>query len=349
MLTPPFKLGPFTLGPFTLDHPFILAPMAGITTSPFRRLMRRMQSSVVISELISANGLEYASERTHEMLKFSEDERIVGLQIFSEREELLVKAAQTIERLGADFVDLNLGCPVPKVVKKGAGCAMTRDPVQLGKTLSAMVRAVKIPVTIKIRLGWDNESINANEVVQAAADAGVTWVAVHGRTRAQGYSGEANWEKIAEIKAKAKIPIIGNGDLTTPELAVRCFRESGVDAVLIGRAALRNPFIFEQAAALLKTGSFAKPEAARFLSLLGTQRDLLRETYSQERTAMIHARKFLSWYAAGYPGCHEFRKKVFSIAEPDQLWTEAHDFFESRLANRDMSFLSEPFLMGGHG
>lgn len=336
------------LGPIEIDHPFILAPMAGITTSPFRRLMRRLGSSVMISELVSANGLEYSNRRTMEMLRFHPEERPLGLQIFGENEERLVKAVQAIERLGADFVDLNLGCPVPKITKSGAGCAMTRDPVVLGKILSAMVKAVKIPVTIKIRLGWDANSINAHEVVAAATDAGVGWVAIHGRTRAQGYSGHADWDKIAEIKARAKIPIIGNGDLITAEVAVKRLRESGVDAVLIGRAALRNPFIFEQCVELWKTGQISEFRKERLFELLRTQRDLMREHYP-ERVAMLHARKFLAWYAAGYPGCHEFRRKVFTIPDPETLWGEAQAFFEKSIARRDMKFLNEPFLMGGHG
>src|SRR6478736_3740759 len=234
------------LGPFDIEHPFILAPMAGITNSPFRRLMRRRQSALVVSELVSATGIEYASQKTFDLLRFHEEERVVGLQIFGEETEHLVKACQYVEKQGADFVDLNLGCPVPKVVKKGAGSAMCRDPISLGKTLEAMVKSVKIPVTIKIRTGWDSETKNALDVVKAATDAGVRWVAIHGRTRAQGYSGDADWDFIGNIKAKSSIPIIGNGDIATGEQAVARVRDYGVDAVLIGRGALRNPFIFEQ-------------------------------------------------------------------------------------------------------
>src|SRR6185312_11595629 len=147
----------------------------------------------------------------------------------------------------ADFVDLNLGCPVPKIVKNGAGSAMCRNPLQLGKTLEAMAKSVKIPVTIKIRTGWEESSRNAAEVVHVAAEAGVAWVAIHGRTRAQSYSGLADWDFIGDVKAKSRLPIIGNGDITTAEIAVKRVRDYGVDAVMIGRGALRNPFIFEQA------------------------------------------------------------------------------------------------------
>lgn len=339
---------PVKLGPFELAHPFILAPMAGITNSPFRRLMRRMKSSMVVSELVSANGIEHASQKTLDLLRFHEEERLVGLQIFGEHTDALCLAARRVEALGADFVDLNLGCPVPKVTKRGAGSAMCRDPISLGKTLRAMVESVKIPVTIKIRTGWDATTRNALDVVHAATDAGVAWVAIHGRTRAQGYSGEADWDFIGEVKAKSSLPIIGNGDIHTAELAVRRARDYGVDAVMIGRGALRNPFLFEQSLALWRGESCAPPSPERYVELIRQQRGLFAETYPA-RSAMIHARKFLAWYSAGFPGCHEFRSRVFKVAEPEQLWGEAEEFFLRSARERDLRYMSQPFLMGGHG
>jgi len=336
------------LGPVEIDHPFLLAPMAGITNSPFRRLMREYGSSVVISELVSANGIEYASHRTLELLKFVEAERPVGLQIFGEDEVNLVNACRVVERMGADFVDLNLGCPVPKVVKKGAGSAMCRNPAGLGKILDAMVKSVKIPVTIKIRTGWDATLRNAAEVVRVAADAGVAWVAIHGRTRAQGYSGEADWDFIGEIKAKSPLPIIGNGDVGTAEQAVLRYKTYGVDAVMIGRGALRNPFIFEQSSALLAGRPATPVNADRIIELLRKQRGYLGEVF-EGRSVLLHARKFLAWYSSGYPGSSEFRKNVFHIPEEPALWAEAERFFRESISKRDFGFLNEPFLMGGHG
>lgn len=340
--------GAIRLGPFRLDHPFIIAPMAGITDSPFRRLMRRRKSALVVSELVSATGIQYAGKKTLDLLKYEEEERPVGLQIFGEDPDHLCKAAQYVERLGADFVDLNMGCPVPKVVKRGAGSAMCRDPLGLSKVLSAMVRSVRIPVTIKIRTGWDANSRNALEIVRVAADSGVTWVAIHGRTRAQGYSGLADWELIGEIKAKTALPIIGNGDVSTPELALEKVDRYGVDAVMVGRAALRNPFIFEQANELWSGRGYRLPDSGSYLSLLEEQRELLLGAY-EPRYAMIHMRKFLAWYSSGFPGCHEFRSKVFTISDPEVVWDLARLFFEKCTSERDMKFLSQPFLMGGHG
>ncbi|MBN21707.1 MAG: tRNA dihydrouridine synthase DusB [Bdellovibrionaceae bacterium] len=322
--------------------------MAGITNSPFRRLMRKRGSALVISELVSANGIEYASQRTLDLLHFEEDERVIGLQIFGESTENLVKSCQLIEKKGADFVDLNLGCPVPKVVKKGAGSAMCKDPVSLGKTLSAMVSSVSIPVTIKIRIGWDSESVNAHEIVKVAEDAGVAWVAIHGRTRAQGYSGLADWDYLGEVKAKSSLPIIGNGDITTPESAVHKLKTYGVDAVMIGRGALRNPFIFEQANEVLKGNSYNDPTGDDYLSLLKIQKKYLLEQF-HENKAMLHVKKFLAWYSAGYPGGAEFRRFVFQTKDSEQVWEGAHSFFLDHTRRRNTSFLREPFLMGGHG
>lgn len=336
------------LGPFDTEHPFILAPMAGITHSPFRRLMRRHRSAVVISELVSATGIEYAGARTIDLLKFHEEERRVGLQIFGEDQEHLVKACQYVEKLGADFVDLNMGCPVPKVVKKGAGSAMCRDPIGLSKILRAMVESVKIPVTIKIRTGWDAQTRNAAEIVRVAADAGVRWVAIHGRTRAQGYSGDADWDFIGDVKAKSPLPIIGNGDVSTAQDAVRRYRDYGVDAVMIGRGALRNPFLFEQSEALLLGREVRKPTIEDYLALMREQRELLEQTFPA-RMAMVHARKFLAWYSAGFPGCHEYRRKLFAINDPEVIWSETFEFFERNARERSLDFLSQPFLMGGHG
>jgi len=337
------------LGPFQIEHPFILAPMAGITTSPFRRLMRRMQTPIVISDLISANGFVHGSVRTREMFQYQEDERILGFQIFGENPESLAQTCRYVEETGADFVDLNLGCPVPKVVKRGAGSAMCRDPIQLNRVLTVMKKAISIPLTIKIRTGWTQPERNTHEVVRAAADAGVSWVAVHGRSRAQGYSGLADWDYIAEVKLKSPIPIIGNGDVTTPEGAVQVLKKYGVDGVMIGRGALRNPFIFRQAAALLRGEEAPRPQAADYQGLIDDQRRLLSEKYPDPKRAMIHARKFLSWYASGYRGCHEFRKQVFAITDPDLFWQEANSFFQAGARQRDLSFLNQPFLMGGHG
>lgn len=337
------------LGPFTIEHPFILAPMAGITTSPFRRLMRRLGSSLVMSELVSANGLIHASRRTQEFLQFNEEERPIGIQLFGENVDALVKAAEQVQYVGADFLDLNLGCPVPKVIKKGAGSAMCRNIPKLGLVLAELVKSVHLPVTIKIRTGWDADSKNLFEVIKVAEDTGIKWVAIHGRTRAQGYSGEADWDLIGEAKVRSSIPIIGNGDIVTAEGAVKKMKTYGVDAVMIGRGALRNPFIFSQARSLWNGETPAPPTEQDYFSILNQMKALFEEHYPEPLSVMIHARKFLAWFSSGFQGCHEFRRKVFTITESNELWGEAHEFFQKNIKSRDLKFLEQPFLMGGHG
>ena len=343
------------LGPFTLTNPFVLAPMAGITDSPFRRVMRKRRSAMVFSELISANGISYSNKKSIQFFRFHEEERPVGLQVFGENHARLCQAAREVERSGADFVDLNLGCPVPKVVRRGAGSAICLDLVLLDQVLNALVHAVRIPVSIKIRTGWDANFKNAKEVIRVAAEAGVSWVSVHGRTRAQGYSGVADWDYIAELKSASPIPLIGNGDLTTPELALEKLKRSGVDAVMIGRGALRNPFIFAQAEALWRGESYSHPELQDYLQLMQEHNEFLL-AHLEPRKALLHFRRFVCWYTTGFPNCHEFRKKVFQILEPDQLWNEIRTYLEESYQQADgqvpiyqREVPRKSFLMGGHG
>jgi len=276
--------------------------------------------------LISANGLHYGGKRTLDMFKYHEGERILGLQIFGENPDLLCNAAKYVEKIGGDFVDLNLGCPVPKVVKKGAGTAMCRDVVKLEKILKQLVNSTRIPVTIKIRTGWDEKSKNIHEVIKAATNAGVMWVSIHGRTRAQQYTGSSDWELIGQAKIKSKIPIIGNGDVLTPQQAVSNYKTYGVDAVMIGRGALKNPFIFEQSAKLLKGESYDLPSEQRYFKLMERKKKYFEEHFNEDR-ALLHSKKFIAWFAAGFEGASAFRKQVFSCQEPKELWDKAHGFF----------------------
>jgi len=304
--------------------------MAGLTDTSFRRLMRRHGCPMVTSELVSSTGMEYSFQKSLRILAFHEEEKPVGLQIFGDNPEHMLEALRKIEALGADFADLNLGCPVQKVVRRGAGAAACRDVPKLYALLKQAARAVKIPVSMKIRTGWDNDHKNAVEVVRAGADAGISWVAVHGRTRAQGYAGTADWDAIGEVKAKSTIPVIGNGDITTPELAVERFKTYGVDAVMIGRGALRRPLIFEESAALLHDGSYAAgaPGNSSFIGLIREHRALIAEQHEGHLVpAMVHARKFMSYYATGMRGCHELRKKLFEYDDPELIWNEAERFF----------------------
>jgi len=322
--------------------------MAGITDHPFRTFMKEMGAGVVVTELVSATGLEYKSKRTQSLTSFDESQRPVGVQLFGENPEHIASAARFVEGLGADFVDLNFGCPVPKVVKKGAGSALLRDLPALGKVLQAAVGAVKIPVTIKIRTGWDANSRNADQVVQVAANEGITWVAIHGRTRAQAYEGRADWDYIGDVKARSSLPIIGNGDIALAEQAVAYLRDYKLDGIMIGRGALKNPFIFYETMSLWNgeglRGLGQREYAKAFLRL---KEHLVARC--DDRTIQIQLKKFAAWFSTGYSGAAQFRKSIFQARSTDETTEIAVQFLNTiTIAHSEMTS-NEGFLMGGHG
>ena len=344
--------------------PFVLAPMAGITDCPFRIFMRELGAGIVVSELISATGIQFGSQKTLDMMRIHERERPVGLQLFGEDPEAMGKGAQKAEEFGADFVDLNFGCPVPKVVKKGGGSAMLKDLKSLDLMLGVVKKSVRIPVTIKIRTGWDQNTRNASEVCQIAYDNGITWVAIHGRTRAQGYEGNADWDFIKEVKSKAKLPILGNGDITSAELGLHRLKESGCDGVLIGRGALKNPYIFQQCNFLLSLEKnrhdLRRDTGERLGAALGQKSDLnslirrlypLLVEYCNDRIVQIQIKKFAAWFASGYPNSGQFRKRLFLVQDTSELLGVVESYFEEIQLRQDSQkdTSGEAFLMGGHG
>jgi tRNA-dihydrouridine synthase B len=335
------------------QNPFVLAPMAGITDHAFRTFMRKKKAGVVVTELVSAHGIEHKSRRTLDLMSFDEIQRPIGIQIFGEGPEVMAKAAQVCEDMGADFVDINFGCPVPKVVKKGAGSAMLKDLPAMTKVLEATVKAVKIPVTIKIRTGWDAQTRNADEVTKIAFNEGITWVAIHGRTRAAGYSGLSDWDYIAEVKAKSPLPVLGNGDILTAEQAVRRMKESGCDGVLIGRGALKNPYIFADALELWLGAAgmdlLHEPKAGRNYSTLF--QDLASEivAHCDDHITQIQLKKFAAWFATGYPGASQFRKNIFRSKQTQEVYSLAQEFFSGVGDLQQADTSQEAFLMGGHG
>ncbi|MES2855579.1 MAG: tRNA dihydrouridine synthase DusB [Bdellovibrionota bacterium] len=338
-------------------NPFVLAPMAGITDSCFRSVMRELGCGVVITELVSAHGIEYKSHRTLALMKFEESQRPVGIQLFGETPEVLAEAAKVCEQMGADFVDLNFGCPVPKVVKKGAGSAILKDLDQVEKVFRAVKGATKLPLTVKIRTGWDENSRNASKVAEIAYNEGLTWVAIHGRTRSAGYSGLADWDFIAEVKSNSKIPIIGNGDITTAKTAVRRLRETGCDGVMIGRGCLKNPWIFQDSRDLLASeviraenlsGTGAVANTRDFISLF--HRFHAEFTAStDERITSLQIKKFASWYSSGYPGASNFRKAIFQTQTLSETMGMTLGYFTELKSAMQADTSSEAFLMGGHG
>jgi nifR3 family TIM-barrel protein len=271
-------------------------------------------------------------------MEFSEAERPIGIQIFGSDTVRLKEAAHIVQEQGADFVDINFGCPVKKVVCDGAGAAWLREPDRMADMLATVAASLRVPLSIKIRTGWDSESINAHAVVQKAARAGVAWVAIHGRTRAQGYSGSADWELIREIAQTSPLPIIGNGDVITAAQGLRRLSEGYAHAVMIGRGALKNPWIFRELLGEEVDFDFSK--------LLTRHFELALE-YREKRRAYLTLKKFMAWYAAGYPGASQFRASIFETHDVDELKDLVFAFF-GRIRHRPVND-GQAFLMGGHG
>ncbi len=323
------------------NNPFVLAPMAGITDSPFRRFMREMGAGIVISELVSAQGLKYNSQKTKDLMKFDERERPVGIQLFGECGDVIGEAAKYVQAQGADFVDLNFGCPVNKVVKKGAGAAATRDLVSFRDLLRKVRSSITVPLTIKIRTGWDQDSRNAIDVVRVAYDEGVTWVAIHGRTRTQGYSGLSDWDFIRQVKIASPLPIIGNGDILNGETARLKLKESDCDGVMIGRGCLKDPNIFRRANEL-NDGEESMTDLIRRLGSYLLENPI--GNYPK-----IQLRKFAMWYSYGLPEASAFRRELFSENDVDRLKTLIESYF-LRVQNCIKVIPGQDnFLMGGHG
>jgi nifR3 family TIM-barrel protein len=241
------------IGSLNLAPPFALAPMAGMTDTAFRRLVKRRGGcGLVVTEMVSSEGLVRGIDRTLEYAEYTEEERPVSIQIFGGDPEKMAAAAQIVEGMGADLVDVNMGCPVPKIAKHNAGCSLMREPEHAQAVVTAMTKAVKIPVTVKMRAGWDANAINAPELARRMEDAGASALAVHGRTAAQSYSGSSDWDLIARVASGVSIPVFGSGDCVEAAQLVEKLRAGGVSGVLVGRGALRNPWIFEQAAAIAR-------------------------------------------------------------------------------------------------
>lgn len=329
-------------------NPFVLAPMAGITDHAFRTFIKARQAGVVVTELVSATGIEYKSERTLKLMSYDESQRPVGIQLFGEDPEIMAKSAKFAEEKGADFVDLNFGCPVPKVTKKGAGSAILKDLPHMVTMISTIKKAIRIPLTIKIRTGWDQDTRNADEVANIAHNEGVSWVAIHGRTRAQGYSGFADWDYIGEVKSKSKVPILGNGDILTAKQAVLRLEQSGCDGVLIGRGCLKNPYIFADALSHWRGDKLDSTLERDYVNLYKQLHEVLL-AHCDERILQIQLKKFAAWFATGYPGAAAFRKSIFQAKSVEETLAAGLDFFNEIQTLNQEDTSQDGFLMGGHG
>jgi len=319
-------LKPFQIGPVRVETPLTLAPMAGQTAHPFRVLCRQMGSvGLVCTELLSSVAMHYGGKRNESYLDWTAAESPIAVQLYGSNPQMMAEAARMVVDLGADIVDINMGCWVPKVAKSGAGAALLRDVCTATQVVEAVVKAVSVPVTVKVRAGWDAHNLTAVPFARSAENAGVQAIAVHGRTAAQGFTGKANWDIIRQVKETVRIPVIGNGDVSTPEDTARMFEETGCDGVMIGRAALGNPWLFGKIAHYLRTGEslpdptpVAMAAAALFHARLAVERSKIGE-----RHTVLELRGQLTKYHLGTRYAAVLRQelvKVETLAQIEALY-----------------------------
>ncbi len=306
------------IGTVKVDNPTVLAPLAGITNLPLRLLAREAGCGLVCSEMISSNGLVHQSEKTHRLMDSTPAEKPLSVQIFGANPGIMSEAAQIVAAAGADIIDINFGCSVRKVLKTGSGSALMKTPALAREIMRAVRKAVSIPMTIKIRSGWDRSGTQALEIAGIAEDCGVDAIAVHPRTASQGFGGRADWKIIAAVKNQAKIPVIGNGDIQTPKDALDMITQTGCDAVMIGRAAIGNPWIFEGIRVLLENReTFTQPGLdQRFEGMLRYLRSSV--IYFGETHACYMMRSRLGWFVKGLKNSSHFRESIKKISTEKQ-------------------------------
>ena len=335
------------IGAIDLTPPFALAPMAGMTDTAFRRLVKRRGGcGLVVSEMVSSEGLVRGIDRTLEYAEYTEEERPVSIQIFGGDPEKMAAAAQIVEGMGADIVDVNMGCPVPKIAKHNAGCSLMREPEHAATVINAMAKAVKIPVTVKMRAGWNDRLRNAPELARRVQDAGAAAVTIHGRTAEQSYSGSADWDLVSGVARDLGIPVLGSGDCIEPAHIIERLR-CGVSGVLVGRGVLRNPWILAQAADIAAgrlPRDITLAERGQFLldyvDLLVNERvnesdgfrhvaaaDQPREARGRERWVINKLRALCAWYSKGIDSGSHFRVRVNTVSSLTELRETIHEFF----------------------
>lgn len=310
----------FKIGDITIPNQVVLAPMAGVCNSAFRLTVKEFGAGLVCAEMVSDKGIVHQNEKTLNMLYIDEDEKPMSLQIFGGEKETLVEAAQFVDQnTNADIIDINMGCPVPKITKCDAGAKWLLEPDKIHEMVSAVVKSVDKPVTVKMRSGWDENHIYAVENAKAIEAAGAKAVAIHGRTRAQMYEGKADWNIIKQVKEAVNIPVIGNGDITTPQDAKRRLEETGVDAIMIGRAALGNPWMIYRTVKYLETGELiGEPEPREKIDVCKLHMDRLIRLKG-EKVAIMEMRKHAAWYLKGMRGNAKVRQRINECETREQL------------------------------
>ncbi len=320
-------MGKLKIGSVVLDNQVILAPMAGVTDLPFRLLCRRQGAGLVCMEMVSAKAIYYHNKNTEELMEIHPQELPASLQLFGSDAKVIADMARQIEDRPFSILDFNMGCPVPKVVNNGEGSALMKNPRLVRDILSALVKAVDKPVTVKIRRGFDDAHCNAVEIAKIAEDCGVAAIAVHGRTREQYYSGRADWESIRQVKQAVKIPVIGNGDVDSPRAAAEMLAVTGCDGIMIGRAAQGNPWIFRDVASYLENGKVPEPPGRQEKKRMVLEHAGLLTECKGEYTAVCEMRKHLAWYTAGMPHSARFRQAINAMETFEELMAGGEDIF----------------------
>ena len=311
----------FKIGNVEIKNRVVLAPMAGISNTSFRKIIKEMGAGLIYAEMVSDKAIVFDNEKTVNMLLMSEEERPIAQQIFGSDVESFVEAAKIVEaKMHPDIIDINMGCPVPKVaIKNQAGSALLKNPEKIKEIVSSVVKAVKVPVTVKIRSGWDESNINAIEVAKICEEAGASAITVHGRTRSQGYSGKADWNVIKAVKEAVNIPVIGNGDVTSAELCKKRLDETGCDAVMIGRGVLGNPWLIKECVEYIDYGKI--PEEVTYkekIDMMKKHFNLLKND-KNEKVATMEIRTHILYYLKGMPNSKEMKNKICMTKSSEEL------------------------------
>lgn len=316
----------YSIGSVTLPNQLILAPMAGVTDLAFRQICREHGAGLTVTEMASAKALEYGDKKTPRLLRLARGEHPASAQIFGSDPACMARSAKrALELSGCDIIDINMGCPAPKIVGNGDGSALMKSPDLAARIVAAVKQAVSVPVTVKFRMGWDAQSVNCVEFARLCERAGADMVAVHGRTRSQQYSGTANWDIIRAVKEAVSIPVAANGDVFAPQDVPRILAHTGADFVMIGRGSLGDPWIFERAHALMQTGVL--PPLPPFAERIDTavRQIELAVADKGERVALLEARKHVNWYLKGVSHVRDFKKRISALTRLDELYALADE------------------------